>query len=375
MAYKRQRPPHIARNESGVMLPMLVTGQHLSFNSTRVQAGRRRGIRYEVWQDPLQRQLFVGIVYSPYESENGTKGEEPENIGTSNTVEGAALKADQYIERTWRGETFGYARRGRRRVHISRENPISAWDRYQAASARGEAYGLDVYDIEILHDVTRKHGNGSRRLPPPGFSLVYDRHYSKLKKLGLIRWVQVDPVYASMGDDHYVLSDTGKQVLYGPSANPLAMGRTERNVLIGAAVLGIGAIAYELFKSKPAAASTNPGTIVMPPVTIVSPGQPNQTATGTNNVDTSFTGSDGQQISMTVGDTVSVDLPVPPGATSFSFSAVGTALQAGTALASVTTYEQVWTAGSPGTSTVVFQATDAGNNPVGQPVQFTAVVS
>lgn len=48
MARKRPKLPYIERAQSGVMLPMLVTGQRLGFNSTRVQSGRRRGMRYEV---------------------------------------------------------------------------------------------------------------------------------------------------------------------------------------------------------------------------------------------------------------------------------------------------------------------------------------
>jgi hypothetical protein len=130
MARKRPKLPYIERAQSGMMLPMLVTGQRLGFNSTRVQAGRRRGMRYEVWNDSTQRRPFVAIVYSQYENADGTKGEEAENIGTSDTAAGAAAKADQYVEKMWRGETFGYSRRGRRHIHVSYENPISTTTKY-----------------------------------------------------------------------------------------------------------------------------------------------------------------------------------------------------------------------------------------------------
>jgi hypothetical protein len=283
MAYKRHRRPHISRSRSGASLPVLVTGQHLSFDAQKVKSGSLRGMRYEVWHDPLQRQPFVGVVYSHYESEDGTKGEEAENIGTSTSAEGAQAKADAYIERLWRGETFGYSRRGRRgrRTHISHENP-------------------------------------------------------------------------------------------------LAMGRTERNVLIGVGVVGAVALAYELF-SKPAAAALPPIVVVTPsnpspPVTPPSNGQPSQTATGSNFNTIGWNGDDGQQIAMNVGDMVSVDLPFPAGATGYSYSATGTALQGGTVVAAVT-YMQLWTAGATGTSTVSFQPIDDDNNNVGDPVSFTATVS
>jgi len=66
-------------------------------------------------------------------------------------------------------------------------------------------------DCELLRDVGSPHRK--RKLPQPMASLVYDHHYELLSKAHLIRWVQVDPVYQSLSDDHYVLTERGYDVL------------------------------------------------------------------------------------------------------------------------------------------------------------------
>ena len=60
------------------------------------------------------------------------------------------------------------------------------------------------------------------RLPSPGTSVVFDRAYASLATQGFIRWHQVDPVYQSMADDHYVPTDRGALVIRAWDLNELA---------------------------------------------------------------------------------------------------------------------------------------------------------
>lgn len=70
-------------------------------------------------------------------------------------------------------------------------------------------------EIDVLRNVSvSRPRRGFVPYPPqPGFSLVFDRVYQELSAAGLIRWVQVDAVYASLSDDHYVLTDGGRAAL------------------------------------------------------------------------------------------------------------------------------------------------------------------
>jgi hypothetical protein len=63
----------------------------------------------------------------------------------------------------------------------------------------------------VLYDVQRPHRE--RKLPQPTASLVYDGVYDLLSHIGLIRWVMVNDGYASLSDDHYVLTDAGRAAL------------------------------------------------------------------------------------------------------------------------------------------------------------------
>ena len=62
-------------------------------------------------------------------------------------------------------------------------------------------------EVDVLLDLARPWR--SRKLPPPGASVVYDRHYSDLEHEGFLQWVQVHPHHQSMSDDHYELTRAG----------------------------------------------------------------------------------------------------------------------------------------------------------------------
>jgi hypothetical protein len=67
--------------------------------------------------------------------------------------------------------------------------------------------------LEVLLDLERPHRERVHPCPP-GASPVYDRDgYARARERGLARWVQVCEHYQSLSEDHYVLTDDGREVL------------------------------------------------------------------------------------------------------------------------------------------------------------------
>jgi len=120
--------------------PQLVTGM-LSPGAKLVHSGQRRGIKYEVYFEPLSKPIlyrrssprshetrvmregphYAAVVYYPYYSRDVGRGVEAEQIGMSRTIEGAIAKADAYIESVWKREQD--SQRGG--LPAMFENPIS----------------------------------------------------------------------------------------------------------------------------------------------------------------------------------------------------------------------------------------------------------
>ena len=70
----------------------------------------------------------------------------------------------------------------------------------------------DVIDLEILKACLQPPER--RRIPPPGSSVVYDRHYADLRMRGFIAIKPTVPGAWSFSD-YYVLTDAGKRLLSG----------------------------------------------------------------------------------------------------------------------------------------------------------------
>ena len=112
--------------------PPVVTGA-LSPEAKLVYSGAQRGIRYEVYRDPVQARRrspsgttitargwrpglqYTAVVYTPYQSEDGTSGVEAEQLGFGHDIDEARRIASDYIERVWRQQQPGYRPRTRRR--------------------------------------------------------------------------------------------------------------------------------------------------------------------------------------------------------------------------------------------------------------------
>ena len=67
-------------------------------------------------------------------------------------------------------------------------------------------------DLEILLDVERPLRSRNPYMQPQD-SVVYDRHYAILSKYGYIKWVQVHEHHQTLGQDHYELTDKGREAL------------------------------------------------------------------------------------------------------------------------------------------------------------------
>jgi len=83
-------------------------------------------------------------------------------------------------------------------------------------SGRGPYYYEHDVDMRILLDLQLPHrgrGKRFRTAPYPGSNVVYDRAYKKLDDAGFIRWVQAHPQHTSLSDDHYVLTDKGREAV------------------------------------------------------------------------------------------------------------------------------------------------------------------
>jgi hypothetical protein len=86
--------------------------------------------------------------------------------------------------------------------------------------------------------------------------------------------------------------------------------------------------------------------------------------------------NDGSTYSMHVGDTLTVTLDVPSGASTYQDAqVVGSSLTPGSAAELGTQTLQVFTASSTGNETISYQAVDASNNPVGNMISFNAIVT
>ena len=86
----------------------------------------------------------------------------------------------------------------------TRPRTIRSSRRKRAGRKTGSLGNLDV---EVLLDLARPWR--TRKLPPPGTSVVYDRHYSDLEHEGFLHWVQTHPHHTSLTDDHYELTPRG----------------------------------------------------------------------------------------------------------------------------------------------------------------------
>lgn len=69
---------------------------------------------------------------------------------------------------------------------------------------------LSEREWEVLRDVAKDFG--TRSLPPPGTSVVYDVVYKSLSNLRLISWKQVG-LSSSMTEDHYVFIGNWNRLL------------------------------------------------------------------------------------------------------------------------------------------------------------------
>lgn len=78
-----------------------------------------------------------------------------------------------------------------------------------------ERVSLTDQQWEVLRDTLLDPP--ARKLPPPSCSVVYDRAYSALEELALIRWNRVAPGCQSFAD-HYTLTPAGQARLTGKSS-------------------------------------------------------------------------------------------------------------------------------------------------------------
>ena len=78
-------------------------------------------------------------------------------------------------------------------------------------SGHGPYYYENDRELLVLLDVARPHGR--RKLPQPQDSVVYDKTYAAMDDRGFIRWVQVHPAHTSLADDHYELTDKGREAV------------------------------------------------------------------------------------------------------------------------------------------------------------------
>jgi hypothetical protein len=103
-----------------------------------------------------------------------------------------------------------YSRRSRssrpRRRHHGNVAPT-----HRLLNGRGPYYYEHDVELNILFDLLR--ARHSRKLPRPGDSVVYDRAYKKLGDEGFIRWVQTHPHHTSLMDDHYALTEAGREAV------------------------------------------------------------------------------------------------------------------------------------------------------------------
>jgi|SRR5580692_2287068 hypothetical protein len=154
--------------------------------------------------------------------------------------------------------------------------------------------------------------------------------------------------------------------------------------LWGVAAVGAAAVVYYWNAGSASGATgstgstgaTGSGTVTLPAQTITGTAPPGG-STSTAKMNFAATeANNGAQYSMHVGDTLTVTLDVPSGASTFQDAqVVGSSLTPGSAAELGTQTLQVFTASSTGNETISYQAVDANNNPVGNMLSFSAIVT
>lgn len=186
----------------------MVTGQ-LGAGATRVKEGHLRGIRYEVYEDPnpppRQRYRsggkFAAVVWTPYDSPNHGRGVEGEIVGRSDTIDGAAEIAKNYIDRLAKHGEFW---------HGSENGPTEDKEAI-ADHLRAEGHGPEYIRMAIGDEAYAKWsrargysaGEVSRRRPPRHVSTKFERCVQRVKAQGRA----VNPwaiCHASLGQKAYL---------------------------------------------------------------------------------------------------------------------------------------------------------------------------
>lgn len=103
-----------------------------------------------------------------------------------------------------------------------------SWQRVFENPVEPKVEGRSLTDLEwkLLNDLRLPHGR--RKVVPLG-TLVIDRKLEEMSRRGWVQWVQADPVYTSLANDHYELTPEGHLVIESYREWVRDLGRPKRD--------------------------------------------------------------------------------------------------------------------------------------------------